>query len=273
MADISTASFGGDVFPSDVVSSIINSGLAGAPVFDSLTRRTTSRSSVVFASGNPSGFDWVAELAEIPAVDPADDSAVISVTKIAGLLALSNESIGDSDLNLTAEVARLIREGMAAKADTDLVYGDVANAAAPAGVFDSLTQVAEANLRASVVQAAADIMAAGGMPNVVILSPALWAAEMQRREDVPTAAGPLFGDLGIPLDVRVAATLEATDALVLDTSGCFGIIRNDYTIEASSEAPQAWAYDAVSLRVKARLALAIPAPAKHARSVAVDAGA
>ena len=92
MANITRASFNGDPFPHDVVSQILNVGLAGAPVFDSLTRRTTSRGSLVFATGDPSGFDWTAELGEIPAVDPGDDSAVVSVAKLAGLLLLSKES-------------------------------------------------------------------------------------------------------------------------------------------------------------------------------------
>jgi len=270
MANIDSTSFNAHPFPPEVVSEILHIGLAGAPVFDSLTPRTTSRGSLVFAVAAPSGFDWVAELGEIPAVDPGDDSAAVAVTKLAGLLLLGNEAIGDTELNLTSEVGRLISEGMAAKADVDMLYGPATpNPAAPVGVFDDLTSVEEASLRASVVAAAADIMAAGGTPNIVILSPALWAAEMTRREATPTAVGPLFSDLGIPLDVRVAATLKPTDALVLDKSGCFGIIRNDYSIEASSQAGTAWTHDGVSLRVKARLAMAIPSPAKHARSIAV----
>lgn len=266
---ISTTSFNGHPFPPEVVREILNVGLAGAPVFSALTPRTTSRASMVFATGDPSGFDWVAELGDIPTVDPGDDSAIVSMTKIAGILLLSNEAIGDSELNLTAEVGRLVGESMASKVDKDVTYG-VTPAAdeAPAGFFTGLANVNEATLRASVVQAAADIMTAGGMPTDVLLSPALWAAEMTRREAV-LATGPLFDDLGIPLQVGVAHTLAATDALVLDRSGCFGILRDDYSIEASREAGTAWTKDALSLRIKARVAVAIPAPAKHARSVNV----
>ena len=274
MANITRASFNGDPFPHDVVSQILNVGLAGAPIFDSLTRRTTSRGSLVFAAGDPAGFDWTAELGEIPAVDPGDDSAVVSVTKLAGMLLLSNESIADPDLNLTGEVGRLVRESMAAKADVDLLYGVTTPAPeAPVGVFDDLAVVDAITLRAAVLDAAAAIMGAGGMPNVVLLSPALWSAEMTRREAQAAATGPLFSDLGLPLEVKVAHTLKATDALVLDNTGCFAVVRNDFSIEASGTSGDAWTHDGVSLRIKARLAMAIPSPSKHARALTVTPAA
>ena len=273
VSPITTASFNGHPFPPDVVRDILGVGLAGAPVFSALTPRTTSRASMVFATGDPTGFDWVAELGDIPSVDPGDDSAIVVMTKIAGILNLSNESIGDSELNLTGEVGRLIAESMAAKVDKDTVYG-VTPAAdeAPAGFFAGLTAVDAVTLRAAVVDAASALMTNGGMPTTVLLSPAMWAAEMTRREAI-LATGPLFADLGIPLQVGVAHTLAATDALVLDRSGCFGILRDDYSIEASSEAGTAWTKDAVSLRIKARVAVAIPNPSKHARKLTVTPSA
>lgn len=271
VSPISTASFSGHPFPPEVVREILNLGLAGAPVFSALTPRTTSRASMVFPTGDPTGFDWVAELGDIPDVDPGDDAAVVSMAKIAGILNLSNESIGDSELNLTKEVGRLVAESMASKLDLDLTYGvpvSPGNAAAPDGFYSDLAVVDATTLRGAVVTAAGAIMTNGGMPTTVLLSPALWAAEMTRREAI-LVTGPLFEDLGLPLQVGVAHTLAATDALVLDRSGCFGILRDDYSIEASSEAGSAWTKDAVSLRIKARVAVAIPAPAKHARSVNV----
>lgn len=267
---VTTASFDGGPFPHDLVSEILHTGLAGAPVFDALTRRVTSRASLSMPTGDPSGFDWVAELGTIPTVDPGDDSKVYAPAKIAGQVLLSNESIGDGDLNLTDEVGRLIAESMAAKADATLVYGPTpANPAAPAGFYTGLTKKTATTLRAAVTAAAAEILAAGGSPNTVLISPALWKGEVDRREAVPAGTG-LLDDLGLPLAVSVAATLKATDALVLDKAGCFALLRSDFAIEASREAGDAWAKDGVSLRVTARLAVAIPAPAKHARSIAVS---
>lgn len=267
---ITTASFNGDVFPPDVVSQIFHLGLSKAPIFDSLTRRTTSRSSLVFATANPSGFGWTEELGLIPTVDPADDSAVVSVLKLAGQILLSNESVGDSELNLTTEVARLIGESMSARADIDLCYGVTPPASeAPVGFFDALTTVDSTTLRGAVVDAASAILTAGGNPDTVLMSPALWAAETIRRESQPTATAALFADLGIPLKVKVAATLAATDALVFDSTGAFGVIRNDFSIEASDSAGDAWSRDGVSLRVKARLAVAVPSPAKSMRALTV----
>lgn len=267
MANITSASFNTDVFPPEVVGQIINTALEGAPIFDSLTRRTTGRGSLVFPTGDPSGFDWIGELGEIPAVDPGDDSAVVSVAKIAGQLLLSNESVADQELNLTSEVGRLVRESMAAKADTDLTYG-TGPAPEPVGFLPGLTPVVNTTLRGAVIDACSEILAAGGTPTTVLLSPAQWAAEMRRREETYTAGGALFADLGIPLQVKVAHTLEADDGLVLDKAGCFGIVRSDYSIEASSEGGSAWSHDGISLRIKARLAVAIPAPDKHIRAVA-----
>ncbi len=269
MANVTTQSFNGDPFPPEVVGEILNLGLSGAPVFDTLTRRLTTRGSLVFPTGTPDGFDWTPELGLIPSVDPHADSAAVAVAKIAGQLLLSNESIADTEANLTEEVGRMIYDGMAAKVDTDCVYGDPANTAAPVGIFAALDLVEAVTLRAAVIEAAAAIMGNGGTPTNVILSPALWAAEVDRRETTQTANAPLFADLGIPLEVKVAATLKPTDALVLDKAGCFGIVNTDYTIEASSEAADAWNRDGVSLRVKARVTAAVPAPAKHARALAV----
>jgi hypothetical protein len=268
---VSLESFDGKPFPADVTATILNSALTGAPVFDSLTRRTTSRAEVAFPTADPTGFDWVAELGTIPTVDTGDDAAVVSPAKIAGNILLSLESVSDTDLNITAEVGRLIRESMTGKADTDLVYGVADNTAAPAGFFDLLPPAEGATLRAAVVDACAQILGAGGNPTTVLISPALWSAEVTRRETVPAGSG-LLSDLGIPLAVKVAATLKATDALVLDQAGCFGVVRNDYTIEGSIDAPGAWDRDAVALRVKARLAAVVPAPSKHARSVTVTPG-
>jgi hypothetical protein len=267
---ITRASFtGGKIFTSEIVGQILAVGLQTAPIFSAMTPRSTSRGTVTFPTGDPSGFDWTPELGTIPTVDPGDGALVAAVAKLSGLLLLSNESIGDTDLNLTDEVGRLIAESMAPKADTDLTYGPPAvNAAAPDGFYSGLTKVTKTTLRAAVVDACAAMMAAGGTPTDVLLSPALWAAEVNRRESTTASSG-LLDDLGIPLTVKVAATLKATDALVMDKAGCFAITRNDYEIEASDQAGEAWSKDGVSLRVKARLGVAIPSPAKHARSVAV----
>jgi len=273
MTDITTQSFDGLVVPHEVTASIINTGLSGAPVFSTFTRRTTASNAVVFPTADPDGFDWVAQLGPIPDVDPHDSAVVVSPAKLGGLLLLSNESIADSAFPIADEVGRLIRDSMAPKADRDILYGDGTNPAAPPALIDALDTATGPTLRAAVVDAAAAIMSNGGTPTHVILSPALWAAEMERREDTPHATGPLLADLGLNLTVSVAATLHDEDALVIDKTGCFGIVRKDYTIEASRETTQAWTHDGVSLRVLARLAATIPSPAKHARALAVNTSA
>lgn len=273
MADVTTQSFDGLVVPDEITTPILNTGLTGAPVFSTFTRRTTDSHAVVFPAAEPNGFSWVAQLGAIPDIDPHDSAVVVSPAKLGGLLLLSNESIADSAYPLTDEIGRLIKESMAPKADRDILYGDSGNPAAPPALLDSLDTATGPTLRAAVVDAAAAIMSNGGTPTNVILSPALWAAEMERREDTPHVTGPLLADLGLNLTVSVAATLHNDDALVIDKAGCFGIIRKDYSIEVSRETTQAWTHDGLSLRVLARLAAAIPSPAKHARAVAVSTSA
>lgn len=270
---VTTTSFDGRAFPTDVAREIINTGLTAAVFWSSLTARTTNRASLAFATGDLSGFNWTGELGALPDVDPGDDAVVVAPHKLGGKLLLSNEAINDTEMNLTREVARLIAESMAAKADRDFLYGvdgGTPNPAAPTGVVAGLDVVEKPTLRSAVVNASAEILAAGGTPDVVLLSPALWAVEQDRREATSAGSG-IVDDLGVKLDVKVCPALKPGDGLVFDRAGAFAVTRKDFKIEASSETDEAWSRDGFSLRVIARLAAVIPVPARSARALAVDA--
>src|SRR4051794_22165528 len=100
MTDISTASFDGLAFPPEIASNILNRGLTGSPFFSALTRRETSRSSIVFPTVDPTGFDWVPELGVIPGVEVGDAAVMAVPVKMAGNILLSNESVADEEFDL-----------------------------------------------------------------------------------------------------------------------------------------------------------------------------
>lgn len=271
MANVSTASFDGKVFPPDVTTQILSAGLEGAPFFSNLTPRPTTAGSVVFPTADPSGFGWVNELAEFPDLDASAAGAVFATYKIGGILLLSNEAIRDSQLNVTAELSRVIRGSLAAQVDSGVLYtdGTADPGAAPTGVVGALDTATGATLRAAAIDACGQIMAAGGSPSHAFLSPAMWQAEAERREDVGAGAG-VLDDLGVNLTVVIVPGLHATDSLIVDTAGAFSIINTDSEILVSDTNDTAMRRDAVAFRVKSRVNVAIPVPAKTARALAVD---
>lgn len=271
--NLTRASFGGSLFNPEVTAKIIGLGLAGAPLFAAMTRRTTNKSSVVFGTAAPTGFDWVPEAGLIPGIDLASDKLIVAPSKLAGILSLSNESLSDSEFNLTNELGRLIAASMAPAVDSGILYGDPVggNPASPTGFFDAIDEVEKSTLRSAVVGACAEMMGAGGTPTHVFLTAEMWAAELDRRETVVGGSGPILADLGLDLKVGICPSLTTGNGLVIDAAGCFGIVRTDFSIDSTDQADAAFKYDSTLLRVKARLAAAIPDPDRSARSIAVTA--
>ena len=90
-----TGSWQGAPFPADVQRYFLNKLLEGAAFANSLTRLPTSSGTVIFPLVAPEGAGWVRETQQLPAIDPNDDVATAAVSKLGGLVELSNESIGD----------------------------------------------------------------------------------------------------------------------------------------------------------------------------------
>ncbi len=77
MADVSLSSFAGEPFPRATSSrSSSTSASPRRPCSTTFTRMSTNRSSVAFPTSDPTGFDWVSELGEIPATDLGDDAEI-----------------------------------------------------------------------------------------------------------------------------------------------------------------------------------------------------
>lgn len=269
---LTRSDFGGSIFPSDVTRSIIAAGLSGAPFFDTLSRRITTRREVVFGTAAPSGFAWTGELADLPDLDAGSDSVIVAPAKIGGLLLMSNESLRDSEVNITAELGRVIADSLAPAVDAGVLYGEALNTAAPDGVVAGLDTVDDVTLRAAVIKAAGEMLAAGGAPNVAFVSPALWAAEAARREATSAGSG-VLDDIGIPLSTVVVPSLLAADALLVDTRQSFGIVSTDAEIRLSQDSDTAMRKDGVLLRITSRVNAVIPVPDKAGRHVTVTPAA
>lgn len=263
--------FNGNLWDPDRSYTLIAEALDSDPLLAALTTLPTSRATVGFPHADMTGADWVAELGAIPSMSMNDTVPVIAPAKLAGKFLMSSESLDDTDFPLAQFIRAAISTSVVRKAARDVVYGVAGQPAAPAGFFGGLTNVAEATLRASVVKACASLIRSHGKPTTVILSPELWEAEVNRREalSVPSAgADGLFSDLG--LTTRMSPALDPADALVLDTSKCYKVLRRDVRIMSSNLTSEAWNSDATSVRVVARIAGAVPRPAEAARSISVD---
>jgi hypothetical protein len=79
----------------------------------------------------------------------------------------------------------------------------------------------------------------------------------------------LFADLR--LKTVVVPALADTDGIVLDKGQAFTVLRNDVRLDVSTEAGEAWKRDGVSVRVIARVAVALPEANKYVRSLALVA--
>lgn len=262
------SSFNGVAFPPEVVGPLVNRGLSGSPFFSALTRRDISAGSAVFPSVEPTGFDWVAELGVIPDTDMSDQGAVVAIAKLAGNVLVSNEAWTDGTFDLAGSIGDAMRDGMGARIDEGVLYGESGNTAAPTGLYSSLAVLSGPSLRAAAIAGAAEIMGSGGVPTTIFMPPNMWAAEMSRE----TTGGPVNNgtDLMIAgLRAVIVPTLKPTDAIVADTARCYAVVRSDARIEVNGQSETAWSRDGTQVRVIARVAAVIPSLGGAARALTV----
>ena len=137
----------------------------------------------------------------------------------------------------------------------------------PHGALGVAASALGADLLAQVIAAKGSIGDAGGMPTTLAIKATALAAE-----DGKLAAG---GGLAYPngfaaaMGLTPAVVPQLATAMVYDKSRMFLVVRNDSSVEASSD--YHFANDALSLRVKARVAMAIPDPNKAIRKLSVTA--
>ncbi len=267
-APIDTGSFQGVPFPADVQARIINLLIDSAPFAASLTRQPTNRSSVAWPTAKPSNAAWLAEMQPFPEANMGDDAYVVGVAKLGQVLDMSNESVGDSSINLSEELARLLRDGVSRDLDLGLLLGRGAASNEPIGVVGVAAEAAGEDLLTAVTVARGQIGDAGGAADTIAWS-ATGLAEADAARD---SNGQLVYPNGFARAVGLTAVVvpQLATPLVYAKSRTFLVVRNDVAVDMSRD----WHFnlDAISLRVKGRFAAAIPDPNKAIRKLAIGDG-
>jgi hypothetical protein len=261
---VTTGSFDGTLFPPDVQAEIWNLLIGGAPFAASLRRQPTDRSAIAWPTAKPTGFAWLAELAPFPTVGLDDGAYIAAIVKLGGIIDVSNESVSDTSINLTSNLGDVLRDSLSRDLDLGLLNG--AGPPAPVGVIGVAPVAAGADLLAAVAVARGSIADAGGTPTTLALSgTALAAADTDRTDD-----GLLVYPAGFAAAAQLAPVVVPGLAtpLVYDASRVFLAVRNDASVELSRDFH--FDRDAVSVRVKARVAAGIPDPPKAIRKLTVS---
>ena len=230
-----------------------------------LTKYPTTRAEVVFPTASPDRPAWVAEASTIPTIGLNDDADIVAVKKLAEILKMSNESITDATVNLTAQVADLLSDSSGPELDRGLLYGSLPTE--PKGVVPNCTAVDGADLSAAITAAIGAIGDAGGTATHIAAKPSLFAHERNVKATgsgeflYPLGLGPQFGLTEVPVP-------GLADCLVYDKTRLYLIARTtDFEIAMSQD--YFFDSDSTAIRVRGRFAVGMPVPLKAARKITV----
>jgi HK97 family phage major capsid protein len=261
---VSTGSWQGVLHPPDVTA-LINMLVGGAPFAASLTRYPTTRSEVAFPTASPDRPAWTAEGSALPTIGLHDAADIVAVKKLGEILKLSNESIQDTSVNLTAQVGDLLKDSSGPELDRGLLYGSLPTE--PAGVVPNVAVVDATELSTAITTAIGQIGNAGGTASVIAAKPSLFAAQRDIKAAgsgvflYPLGIGAQFGllEVGVP---------ELNDCLVYDASRLYLIARTD-DFEVAFSSDYFFDSDSQACRVRGRMAVGMPVPNKTARKITV----
>jgi hypothetical protein len=270
---VSSGSYNSVPFPPDVQQFVWVTILTGAPFAGNITPLPTSSGSVAFPTAAPTGADWTAEGQPIPPVTLGDSALVSTPRKLAALLSLSNESIGDAVIPIGNLTAQAIRDAMGPKMDDGLLHG-TGTPPQPDGILAHATAAASgADFRMAVISAWGEVVNAGAPADQVcaFANPVVLATEWARvgttgdpiHDDTPTPGALLVGPGIRTFAVPSLAGGATPEILVADVSSLFLVQREVLTIEMNDAVY--FESDSVAVRVKARVAAACPTPAKSLR--------
>ncbi len=257
------------MFPAQVVA-IVSAIVGGSPFARSLRPLPTNRSSVSFPQLDPDDPERVAELGVIPQLTPDASEYEVAVSKLAGSILISRESMDDTDFPVTEQTEQILRDTFSAKLDRDFIGGTGPHPT-PTGILAVAAEVTGADWYEAVVKAKAQIATAGGEASHVALSPAVIGDLENIRDDV---GHPLFPDAS-----TMFAGLETVSAVAATQPVCYAAdrlwlaIRRDFEAQMSDQVSEAWNRYATSLRIVGRFALAAPLPSRSVRKLAVTATA
>lgn len=266
---VNTGGWSGNMVPADVAGRVIAMLVDQARFASSITPRPTNSNTVVFPRAAPTGAAWLAELQRFPEMNLGDTAYEVAVAKLGGLVDLSNELVSDAQINITAEVGRLLRDSLSAQLDEGLLRG--AGPPEPAGVIAAAPAVAGADLLAAAAAAVGAIGDEGGQATTLAASPSRLALESARTDgggQLVYGAGGIGGVLGL---TTVAVPALGEDALVYDASRLFLVTNGGLS---SVEFSRDWhfAYDATTLRIRSRIAVAAPDPDRSLRKLTIGEG-
>lgn len=265
---VTTGSWIGVLAPPDVAN-LINMLVGGSPFAASLTKYPTVRAEVAFPTASPDRPAWTGEGGTIPTIGLNDQADIVAVKKLAELLKMSNESISDTSVNLTAAVAALLKDSSGPELDRGLLYGSLPTE--PKGVVPNVTAVDGTDLAAAITAAVGAIADAGGSPSHIAAKPSLFAEQRNVRA---TGSGQFLYPLGIgaQFSVTEVGVPELNDCLIYDSSRLYLIARTpDFAVDMSQD--YFFDSDSAAIRVKGRFAVGMPVPLKAARTITVAGAA
>jgi hypothetical protein len=261
---VTTGSFNQVLWPPDVIARIINLLLGGSPFADSLTRYPTSRHAVAFPTASPDKPVWTAEGQPLPVIGLHDAGPIVATAKLGEVVLLSNESVNDTQVNLTAQLGTLLADAAGPELDRGLLYG--AGAPEPVGVVATATAADGTDLATALTLGIGQIGDAGGTATHIAAKPSVLAKQRNIRASgsgvlmYPNGIGAAFGvtEVGVP---------SLNDCLLYDATRSWLIVRNDFELAMSLD--YAFASDSTAIRVRGRFAIGIPAVAKSLRKLTV----
>jgi len=122
LTGLETSTFNGVLTPPQVAA-LLNSLVEGAPFANSLTRAQTSTGRLAFPTVGPTGYAWLSELQQVPSVILNDQTLIVSVCKVAGILPVSAEMYADSSVNITQWVTGALAGSLSRDMDLGLLNG------------------------------------------------------------------------------------------------------------------------------------------------------
>jgi HK97 family phage major capsid protein len=257
-------------FPPQFAAQVLSTIVGGAPFARACTPLPTARTAVAFGILDTNDPAWVAELDAIPDLSKSQSTYEVAVSKLAGSLLISQESIDDSSFPLTASVGQVLQDTFSHKLDLDLI-GASGPAPVPTGILSVASASDGADLYEAAIQAKADIGMSGGTATSIALSPH-FIGELEGIKD--TTGRAIYSDAGTTFaGMATVPSVSATQPFVFDASRCWLVTRKDFLVESTPFTDSAWSHYAVSMRVIGRFALAVPQPAKAVRKLTVAGAA
>ena len=198
---------------------------------------------------------WVLEGDPIPSDAPQGDTLLLSPKKVANLVSLSNESIGDANVSVLNAVGDAMTRAVAKEIDKKAFSTAAATATVPAGLLTGTLPGAAGTVDvATVLAAVGAIEAAGGTANAVYANP----TDLTAIRQAVVSGGYAISDPTQPGAEAIGGarlypvpSITAGSALVAQADQIVVGVRQDASVDFSSDA--GFSSDTTLARVVARV--------------------